>query len=175
MSCCVAQAINQTVQKNLRTLKSDCAAILDRIDERVKLDAHNKACNQKSTLRGLALSGMTCMTVLLLLLLLAAQAVATFCPMLQLSTLCNTPVALALSKAMTPRLEASFGWLVGVLVALSVSFLAAAQLCWRHKPALGKKDLQNLGSFRAYVCKIADKGEVLYEEYFRTLAHAGER
>lgn len=55
----ILQAINMTVQKNLRQLKNDCERIEKRVDEVREQDKARRAANTQRTWQGILLSLLT--------------------------------------------------------------------------------------------------------------------
>jgi hypothetical protein len=51
----------------------------------------------------------------------------------------------------------------------------AAKVVWRHEPVLDRRQQKRLDEYSAVVARVALQAEVLYEQYFLTLANAEER
>lgn len=72
-------------------------------------------------------------------------------------------------------LESSFKLILGVLVSAFCVLFGGAKFVWRLEPVLDRRDSKRLDEYAAVVSRIAQQAELLYEEYFRTLANVGER
>ncbi len=170
MVVALPQAINQTVQKTLRSLKGHCAAILKRIEQRIAEDAANKATNRRRTTNSLLLGAGSSLAALLMLLLLAMYMAGVLCRGQHGRGVCSGNAVETL-VAWSDRLGGSFGGLAGCAVAAWLVLGVAAWLSWRALPSLSKRDLRRLEEFRGYVQVVAKQENALYTEYFATLAH----
>lgn len=71
------QAINMTVQKNLKQLKTDCERVVDRVGEALAEDRARKAQNTQRTLQGLLLTLLTLLAAGLMGLVLGVRFIDT--------------------------------------------------------------------------------------------------
>lgn len=182
-ACCCRQAINQTVQKTLRQLKADCATIQATIEQRKQQDAANRETNSSRTTNGVLLLLGDLLVLVLLVGALAARTVGAVCSMpdsgaagfgSSRSAACSSMLMQTLQE-WDARIENTFGVLVGVLLALALVFGGGAKVVWRHEPVLNRRQLKKLDEYAAVVAQVAQQAEVLWEEYFLTLANAEER
>eukprot|EP00879_Flechtneria_rotunda_P020019 GHRR01021047.1.p1 GENE.GHRR01021047.1~~GHRR01021047.1.p1 ORF type:complete len:290 (+),score=110.19 GHRR01021047.1:1062-1931(+) len=184
----IDKAINQTVQKTLRQLKSDCATIQKAIQQRKQQDAVQRDINSRRALNGVALLAAMLSTLLLLLAMLAARGAGALCGGGNSSSYggiaatddsssrgaCATGYVQVLGS-WDASMQDSFGIWAGVLLAVCLALAAAAKVAWRHEPVLDRKQIKKLDEYSAVISRVAQQAEVLYEEYFRTLTAAGER
>lgn len=186
--CLYPQAINQTVQKTLRQLKLDCATIQAVIEQRRQQDAAARVINSSRTSSGMLLVAGGLLISSLLLWVLASRAAAAVCTFGDAARyragsagsaaagggLCSSQAVHALA-GWDGALENSFKLVVGVLVTALCVLFGGARFVWRHQPVLDRRDMKRLDEYAAVVSRVAQQAEVLYEEYFRTLANAEER
>ena len=181
----IDKAIRLTVQKNLTTMKDDCAKIVSRIAE-----AHetNKARRRENAARaakgyGLLLAQMFVAAVL-------AYVVATeMCTLGPVATAVRTHVLPALGngnpvlrevvEGLLPAGDASqrwFGNARGGAYAVAFLLIVFAVLgwfkgvVWRLAPTMTSKDAKRLAGYGAYVKELGKVREELYKEYFKGLS-----
>eukprot|EP00775_Hariotina_reticulata_P011958 gene11958-12101_t len=185
----IDKAVNQTVQKTLRQLKTDCTVIQSTIQQRRQTDIINRDTNRSRTLNGV---GLMCGGATVLLLLVAAFAARTA------GAVCSSPISSGYSsgsgggsftgavdacsnsvvqylRSWDESIESIFGVIVGVLLGLMLVLWGAGKVIWRHEPVLDRRQLKRLDEYAAVAARVAQQAEVLYEEYFVTLASAEDR
>lgn len=176
------QAINQTVQKTLRQLKLDCATIQTIIEQRRQQDAAARAFNSNRTSNSILLVAAGLVMLLLLLSMLAARTAGVVCGIRSPGYTGADTTAGACTSASMQRLtswdmtlDSWFGVVTAALVTSLGMLFGGAWLLWQHQPVLDRRDAKRLDEYAAVVSRVAQQAEVLYEEYFMTLANAGER
>jgi hypothetical protein len=171
------QAINQTVQKTLRQLKADCATIQATIEQRRQQDAANREANAGRTAQGALLAAGSLLALLLLAATLGARAAGIVCqsgPDGSNSSMCSSSLMQSL-LSWDARLDESLPFIAGLLVCGVLALGGAAKMVWRHAPVLDRRQQKRLDEFSAVVARVAQQAELLYEQYFLTLANAEER
>jgi hypothetical protein len=170
------QAINQTVQKTLRQLKADCATIQATIDQRRQQDAANREANAGRTAQGALLAAGSLLALLLLAATLGARAAGIVCQSgpNSSSSICSSSLMQSL-LSWDARLDESLPFIAGLLVCGVLALGGAAKMVWRHAPVLDRRQQKRLDEFSAVVARVAQQAELLYEQYFLTLANAEER
>jgi hypothetical protein len=173
---CTLQAINQTVQKTLRQLKADCATIQATIEQRRQQDAANREANAGRTARGALLAAGSLLALLLLAAVVGARAAGAVCAPAHggSSSMCSSGLLQAL-QSWDARLDESLPFIAGLLLCGVLMLGGAAKVVWRHKPVLDRRQQKRLDEYSAVVARVAQQAELLYEQYFMTLANAEER
>ena len=187
----VDKAIRLTVQKNLTTMKDDCAKILRSVDDAHALDSLHKKENAARALKGWALTFAGWIVAVATLYVAACETFA-FGPvtatvanhLLPFARTSGHDVLEATLEAFMPDVDENTGrlkprWL-GVkhggayallaLVALLVALEAAKRATWRFAPVMTKRDAKRMAGYRAYVQELGKVREELYREYFKGLS-----
>lgn len=170
----IDKSINQTVQKNLRTLKNDCKTIIARIDDVLAEDVVKRSDNMRAAMQGLLFYALASGVGLLIGLMVAMQLAPAFCGSFASSAACGAGVGAMLLR-LQPGLSPHFNWLAGSLAVVLAGLLIAARMVMRLKPVFTKRDKQKLAEYKAYAKKIADLEKSLYDEYFKSLSLTDER
>ncbi|WIA39674.1 hypothetical protein OEZ86_005739 [Tetradesmus obliquus] len=173
----IDKAINQTVQKTLRQLKADCATIQAAIEQRRQQDAANRETNAARTARGALLAAGSLLALLLLAGALGARAAGAVCGAASdaaASSVCSSGLAQAL-RSWDARLDELLPFIAGALMCVVLALGGAAKVVWRHEPVLDRRQQKRLEEYSAVVARVAQQAELLYEQYFLTLANVEER
>eukprot|EP00271_Cylindrocystis_brebissonii_P021001 TRINITY_DN7313_c0_g1_i3.p1 TRINITY_DN7313_c0_g1~~TRINITY_DN7313_c0_g1_i3.p1 ORF type:complete len:519 (+),score=96.65 TRINITY_DN7313_c0_g1_i3:216-1559(+) len=176
----IDKAIKLTVQQNLSALKSDCIAILKRIQSVLKEDAEKKARNQRRSKYGFWLL-LTSWAFLFSCLLLAFHLSLVSFPDTARGFIAQFDQIPHASKALRYLLEApsrgdppALSWqlegqLICLLLTLYIAFVILSKFVWTALPTLAKRDLVQLRSYKAFVEGVLQLRDGLYQEYFKQL------
>ena len=187
----VDKAIRLTVQKNLTTMKDDCAKILRSVDDAHALDVKNRKENNARALKGWAFTFAGWVVAAVLAYVAACETFA-FGPvtatvanhLLPLARKSEYDVLEATLEAFMPELDASTGrakprWLgvphggayVLLVLTATLGFVEyVKRATWRFVPTMTKRDARRLAGYRAYVQELGKVREELYREYFKGLS-----
>lgn len=187
----VDKAIRLTVQKNLTTMKDDCAKILRSVDDAHALDVKNRKENNARALKGWAFTFAGWVVAAVLAYVAACETFA-FGPvtatvanhLLPLARKSEHDVLEATLEAFMPELDASTGrakprWLgvphggayVLLFLTATLGFVEyVKRATWRFAPTMTKRDARRLAGYRAYVQELGKVREELYREYFKGLS-----
>ncbi|KAF6254967.1 sarcaleumin-like protein [Scenedesmus sp. NREL 46B-D3] len=177
----IDKAINQTVQKTLRQLKADCATIQATVAQRRQQDAANREANAGSTARGAMLAAGSLLALLLLVATLGMRTAGVLCTPGHGGSSSSSSSSICSSGLLQPlqswgaRLDDSLPFIGGVLLCAMLALGGAAKVVWRHAPVLDRRQQKRLDEYSAVVARVAQQAELLYEQYFLTLANAEER
>lgn len=175
MLCCV-QAIHQTVQKTLKQLRTDCSLIEARIEQQMAQDSVNRQLNHSRTVNAMAFIAATVLVLLLLAGALASRTAAVVCPPADGSEgiMCSGSLMQSLLE-WHDTLEGVFTSVVGGLLLLLLVCGGGAGFSWRGAPVLDKRQHKRLEEHRAAVHRAKQDAEAMWEDYFASISHAGDR
>ncbi|EEH56763.1 uncharacterized protein MICPUCDRAFT_47608 [Micromonas pusilla CCMP1545] len=191
----VDKAIRLTVQKNLTTMKDDCAKIVKAIDARGEEDARRKKDNAARTIKGWAFmfAGWLVLSLLAYVATLETFALRPVAVAMRVHALPRLsedefPVARAVMTGLLPT-EVAEGevaakrWMgvenggLYAMAWLSVAYVTLQVMkrkAWRGREArLTKREWKKLEGYRAYAIEVSAVREELYKEYFKQL-HEGD-
>lgn len=187
----IDKAIRLTVQKNLTTMKNDCASILRKIGEaHLTVKANRKENNQRA-LKGWGFYFVQVVVGVITLYVSLCETFA-FGPVRQIVTGHLLPLAKA-SKydvmeatllAFLPFTDVNTGtvkprWLgvphggayvLFVLTCLLATIEYMKRKVWAFHPVMTKKDVKRLAGYGEYVKELGKVREELYKDYFKGLS-----
>jgi hypothetical protein len=159
------------VQRVLRQLRDDCTTISTAIHNTIERDVQHREVNSGRTTKAITLAFIGCVASFVLLMLFGSRTAAVVCPSINgaYGDACEW-TSVQMLRRQDALLGAQFNALAAGCVGLVLLLFGGARMAWRHERVLTRQERRKLDTFEAYVKAVAAQGEVLWEEYFRTLA-----
>jgi len=167
----IDKTVHQAVQRVLRQLRDDCTTISTAIHSTIQLDIQHRELNSARTTKALILAFIGCLASFVLLMLFGSRTAGVVCPSINgaYAETCEW-TSVKVLRRQDALLGAQFNALAAGCIGLVLLLFGWARMSWRHEPVLSRQERRKLDTFEAYVRAVAAQGEVLWEEYFKTVS-----
>lgn len=163
------------MQKTLKQLRTDCVLLDDSIQQRLQQDAANRQLNHTRSIHAAAFTACTLLVLLLLAGVLASHTAGAVCsPSEGYAHLCSG-VFMRDLLAWDETLDEMSTAVLGGLVTLLLVCGGGVGFAWRGAPVMDRRQHKRMGEYRAALSRAKQEADVLWEEYFASISHAGDR